>query len=59
MGTYIVGNVNDPQAVANFALDSNIDYAFVSADAPLANGIVDAMLDKNIKAVGGTKAATK
>ncbi len=58
-GSYIVGNVNDPQAVANFAVESNIDYAFVSADDPLANGVVDKMLDRNIKAVGGTKEATK
>ncbi|MDC9715189.1 MAG: phosphoribosylamine--glycine ligase [Gammaproteobacteria bacterium] len=58
-GSYIVGNVNDAQQVAKFASENNIDYAFVSADDPLANGVVDAMLDKNIKAVGGTKAATK
>ena len=58
-GAYTIGNVNDPQAVAKFAVDSGIDYAFVSADDPLSNGVVDAMLDKNIKAVGGTKEATK
>lgn len=58
-GSYIIGNVNDAQTVAKFASESSIDYAFVSADDPLANGVVDAMLDKNIKAVGGTKAATK
>ncbi|KAA0449351.1 MAG: hypothetical protein FXV79_04165, partial [Candidatus Thioglobus sp.] len=45
--------------VADFAAKNAIDYAFVSADDPLANGVVDAMLGKNIKAVGGTKAATK
>lgn len=58
-GKYTVGNVCDAKAVAEFAVANNIDYAFVSADDPLANGAVDAMLDKNIKAVGGTKAATK
>lgn len=58
-GNYVVGNVCDAEAVAKFAVANNIDYAFVSADDPLANGVVDAMLDKNIKAVGGTKAATK
>ncbi len=58
-GRYIIGNVNDAQAVAKFAVDSGIDYAFVSADDPLANGVVDEMLNHKIKAVGGTKAATK
>ncbi len=58
-GQYIIGNVNKPQEVAKFALDNNIDYAFVSADDPLANGVVDEMLSNNIKAVGGTKAATR
>ncbi|MBA5248468.1 MAG: phosphoribosylamine--glycine ligase [Gammaproteobacteria bacterium] len=58
-GNYTIGNVNDAQAVAKFATENQIDYAFVSADDPLANGVVDAMLSKNIKAVGGTKAATK
>ena len=58
-GNYIVGNIANAQEVAEFAVENNIDYAFVSADEPLANGVVDAMLDKNIKAVGGTKAATK
>ncbi len=58
-GSYTVGNVCDAEAVAKFASGNNIDYAFVSADDPLANGVVDAMLDKSIKAVGGTKAATK
>jgi len=58
-GKYAIGNVNDPHLVAQFALENMIDYAFVSADDPLANGVVDEMLKRNIKAVGGTKAATK
>jgi phosphoribosylamine--glycine ligase len=58
-GSYTVGNVCDAQVVAKFAVENKIDYAFVSADDPLANGVIDVMLDKNIKAVGGTKAAAK
>ena len=58
-GSYSVGDVSCAQQVAKFAVENNIDYAFVSADEPLANGVVDAMLDNNIKAVGGTKEATK
>ncbi|BBB22567.1 phosphoribosylamine-glycine ligase [Abyssogena phaseoliformis symbiont OG214] len=58
-GKYIVGNVNNAKDVASFAKENNIDYAFVSADDPLSNGVIDEMLNYNIKAVGGTKAATK
>ena len=58
-GTYLVADESDPQTVAEFAAGQKIDYAFVNADAPLANGVVDALLAKNIKAVGGTRAATR
>ncbi len=58
-GKYIIGNINNAKDVAKFAVENSIDYAFVSADDPLANGVIDEMLKYNIKAVGGTKAATK
>lgn len=58
-GKYIIGDVNNTKDVANFAKENNIDYAFISADDPLANGVIDELLDYNIKAVGGTKAATR
>ena len=58
-GKCVVGNVNDAKAVAEFTVKNKIDYAFVSADDPLANGVVDEMLGYGIKAVGGTKAATR
>lgn len=58
-GEIIVGDVNNPQAVADFAVKNTIDYAFVSADDPLANGVVDELLARGIKAVGGTQAATR
>ncbi|SMN17092.1 Phosphoribosylamine--glycine ligase [uncultured Candidatus Thioglobus sp.] len=58
-GVYTVGDVNNAKEVAEFAVSCNIDYAFVSADDPLSNGVVDGMLNRNIKAVGGTKAATQ
>ena len=58
-GEYIVGNTNNSKAIAHFAVEHKIDYAFVSADAPLANGVVDTLIEHGIKAVGGTKAATK
>ena len=58
-GKCFVGDANDPQVVLNFAKENNIDYAFVSADQPLANGVVDILLENNFKAIGGTKEATR
>ena len=58
-GKYLVGDADDPQTVLNFAKENNIDYAFVNADQPLANGVVDVLLDNNFKAIGGTKDATR
>ena len=54
-----VGNPNDPQAVAQFAREQAIDYAFVSADAPLEAGVVDALLDAGIKTAGATREASR
>lgn len=58
-GSYLVGNSSDPHVVAEFACKNMIDYAFVNADEPLANGVTDALLHADIKAIGGTKAATR
>ena len=58
-GKYLIGSTTNGRAVSAFANKHKIDYAFVSADAPLAHGVVDELLKKKIKAVGGTKAATR
>ena len=58
-GAYLVGDSDDPQTVLAFAKEHAIDYAFVNADQPLANGVVDALLKGGIKAIGGTQAATR
>ena len=58
-GKYLVADSDDPQTVLNFAKKHDIDYAFVSADQPLANGVVDILLENNYKAIGGTKEATR
>ena len=58
-GQYIMGNPADPVTVARFAVENSIDYAFVNTDEPLANGVVDALLEQGIKAVGGTQEATR
>ena len=43
-GSHAVGDVCDPEAVAAFAREREIDLAMVSADEPLAAGVVDALL---------------
>ncbi len=58
-GKYLIANASNPETVSEFAEKNKIDYAFINADVPLANGVVDALLEKNIKAIGGTKEATK
>ena len=58
-GKYLLGDSDDPQTVLNFAKEHCINYTFVSADQPLANGVVDILLDNNFKAIGGTKQATR
>ncbi len=58
-GQYIVSDPNDPETVLTFAKEFDVDYVFVNADQPLANGVVDLLLDNNFKTIGGTKAATR
>ncbi len=58
-GAYLIGNPNNPKEVLDFAKICTIDYVFVNSDQPLANGVVDVLLENNIKAIGGTKKATQ
>ena len=58
-GKYLVGDSDDPKVVLQFAKEHNIDYIFVSADQPLANGVIDILLENNFKAIGGTRSATR
>ena len=58
-GEYTIGDVNDPYQVLDFAKTYGIDYVFVSADQPLANGVIDVLTSNGIKAIGGTKEATR
>jgi phosphoribosylamine--glycine ligase len=58
-GGHVVGNVCDPQAVAAFAREREIDIAMVSADEPLRAGVVDALLAQGTRAVGPTSAGSE
>jgi len=50
-----IGNINSPKAVSSFAENHSIDIAIIGPEAPLANGVVDALLESKIKCVGPTK----
>jgi phosphoribosylamine---glycine ligase len=58
-GGHQVGDVCDPKAVAAFAREREIDVAMVSADEPLAAGVVDALLAQGTRAVGPTAAGAE
>ena len=58
-GKLALGDVCDAQAVARFALEQEIDVAMVSADEPLAAGVVDELLARGIRAVGPTQAGAE
>jgi phosphoribosylamine--glycine ligase len=58
-GSHAVGDVRDPAAVAAFAREREIDIAMVSADEPLAAGVVDALLAQGTRAVGPTRAGAE
>ena len=58
-GAWTVGSTTSPEGVAKFAVQHDVDYAFVSADEPLAAGVVDGLLDAGIHAVGATKDAAR
>jgi phosphoribosylamine--glycine ligase len=51
--------VCDPRAVAAFARAQDIDIAMVSADEPLAAGVVDALLAQGTRTVGPTRAGAE
>jgi phosphoribosylamine---glycine ligase len=58
-GSHQLGDVCDPKAVAAFARAREIDIAMVSADEPLAAGVVDALLAQGTRAVGPTAAGAE
>ena len=58
-GGHRVGDVCDPQLVAAFARELEVDIAMVSADEPLAAGVIDALLAQGTRAVGPTAAGAE
>jgi phosphoribosylamine--glycine ligase len=58
-GSHAIGDVCDPQAVAAFARAHEIELAMVSADVPLAAGVVDELLAQGTRTVGPTRAGAE
>jgi phosphoribosylamine---glycine ligase len=58
-GGHVIGDVCDAAAVAAFARERDVDIAMVSADDPLAAGVVDALLAQGTRAVGPTRAGAE
>ena len=58
-GAHLLGDVLDATAIAAFAREQEIDIAMVSADEPLAAGVVDALLAQGTRAVGPTRAGAE
>lgn len=58
-GGHVVGDTCDPGAVAAFARAREIDLAMVSADEPLAAGVVDALRAQGTATVGPTRAGAE
>jgi phosphoribosylamine---glycine ligase len=58
-GEVQLGDVCDAQAVAQFAREQEIELAMVSADEPLAAGVVDELLAQGTRAVGPTRAGAE
>jgi len=58
-GRVQLGEVCDAAAVAQYAREQEIDVAMVSADEPLAAGVVDELLAQGTRAVGPTRAGAE
>ena len=52
-------SIEDNAALVNFAKEKNINLVVVGPEAPLVNGLVDALSVENIKAFGPTKDAAQ
>lgn len=59
ISNYKIANETDLDAVCKFAVENNVDLAFIGPEAPLGQGIVDELQKHDIPSVGPTKAAAR
>ena len=55
----IIGNINDPEFVVNYATKSCASLAIIGPENPLACGVSDALWKNSIKTIGPQKALAK
>ncbi|MBI4272662.1 phosphoribosylamine--glycine ligase [Candidatus Uhrbacteria bacterium] len=58
-GKYCIGDTNSKEFVTEFAKSQKIDFAFITSDASLEAGIVDALRAAGIATVGPTRAGAE
>lgn len=56
---YLIGKEGDLRLVTGFAKENGIDIAFIGPEAPLGEGIVDALEEVGVGCVGPTQAAAR
>jgi phosphoribosylamine--glycine ligase len=54
-----LGNYSDLKAITDFALQNKIDFAVIGPEDPLSHGVVDALAECGISAVGPTKSLAR
>lgn len=54
-----IGDLNDANAIVDFVINKNIDFAFIGPEAPLEKGIADALKSANIPCIGPTQKLAK
>lgn len=48
---YRVGDILNPEEVAEYGVEQGVDFAIVGPEAPIAAGVVDALLERDIHSV--------
>lgn len=56
---YIMIDELDKDRICDFAMEHNIEYAFIGPEAPLESGLVDALENIGVKCAAPTKAAAR
>ena len=56
---FTIGNINDPQFVVNYGIETHASLAIIGPENPLACGVSDALWENNIKTIGPRKELAK
>ncbi len=54
-----LGNYNELETIKNFAVENEVDFAFIGPEEPLNNGVVDALEKIGVKSVGPKKSLAR